>query len=181
MAPERDDFESDFGSETTPTTAATTTTEDPEVVAAREAREAEAERREAEHQARIDECWAQAEAELNTWTDAYNAWLDSTGGQGDYAGLGGRASRAGQPYVRGAMTETEGGQSRKRSRRRGLLLALTALAVLAGAVVGGIALDRTVLDDEPAGISDAEHDRLIDACVGATGGCGPGTLHVMAR
>jgi hypothetical protein len=31
-------------------------------------------------------------------------------------------------------------------------------------------LERTVFDDEPAGISDAEHDRLIDACVGATGG-----------
>jgi hypothetical protein len=37
--------------------------------------------------------------------------------------------------------------------------------VLAGAVVGGVVLDRTVLDDEPAGITDAEHDRLVDACM----------------
>jgi hypothetical protein len=39
-------------------------------------------------------------------------------------------------------------------------------------VVGGVVLDRTVLDDdEPeqaAGIGDAEHDRLIDACVAET-------------
>jgi hypothetical protein len=68
----------------------------------------------------------------------------------------------------------EGEQSRKRSRRRRLLLTLTALAVLAGAAVGGAVLDRTVLDDEPAGITDAEHDRLIDACVAedlARAGC----------
>jgi hypothetical protein len=57
----------------------------------------------------------------------------------------------------------------RRSSARRLLLALAALVVLGGAVVGGVVLERTVLDDDPAGISDAEHDRLIDACVGATG------------
>jgi hypothetical protein len=46
---------------------------------------AEAEAREAGYQARIDACWAEAEAELNAWTpDAYNAWLDATGATGDY-------------------------------------------------------------------------------------------------
>jgi hypothetical protein len=47
-------------------------------------------------------------------------------------------------------------------RRLGLLLALTALAALAGAVVGGVLLDRTVLDhdDGYSRITEAEHDRL---------------------
>ena len=53
--------------------------------------------------------------------------------------------------------------------KRRLLVALVVLVVLTGAVFGGIVLDRTVLDDdEPAGISDVEHDRLVDACTAAT-------------
>jgi hypothetical protein len=44
-----------------------------------------------------------------------------------------------------------------------LVVTLVAIVVLAGAVVGGVVLDRTVLDDNQ-GITDAEHDRLVDAC-----------------
>jgi hypothetical protein len=47
---------------------------------------------------------------------------------------------------------------------RRLLVALVVLVVLAGAVVGGIVLDRTVLDDDGTTITEAEHDRLIDMC-----------------
>jgi hypothetical protein len=68
------------------------------------------------------------------------------------------------------LPEIGGEQSRRRNtRQRRLLLALAGLvvlggAVVGGAVVGGIALDRLVLDDG-SGITDAEHDRLVDACV----------------
>lgn len=46
-----------------------------------------------------------------------------------------------------------------------LLLVLVAVLVLGGAVVGGVVLNRTLLDDdEAAGITEAEHDRLVEAC-----------------
>jgi hypothetical protein len=45
-----------------------------------------------------------------------------------------------------------------------ILVALVVLLALGGAVVGGVVLDRLVLVDG-SGITDAEHDRLIDACV----------------
>jgi hypothetical protein len=53
---------------------------------------------------------------------------------------------------------------------RRLLLVLVGLALLASAVVGGVVLGRTVLDDEPSepvSISGAEHGRLVDVCVAA--------------
>jgi hypothetical protein len=61
------------------------------------------------------------------------------------------------------VNEVEGGQSRIRTRRRGLLLALVGLVVLAAAVLGGVVLDRTVLETG-SGITEAQHDRLIHQC-----------------
>lgn len=49
---------------------------------------------------------------------------------------------------------------------RRFLVALGVLVALAGAVVGGVAVERTLLDeDDDDGISEAEHDRLVEACV----------------
>jgi hypothetical protein len=54
----------------------------------------------------------------------------------------------------------------RRSSARRFLLALVALVVLAAAVLGGVVLERTVLDgDNYSEISEHQHDRLIDACV----------------
>jgi hypothetical protein len=60
------------------------------------------------------------------------------------------------------VPEIEGEQSR-RSRPR-LLLTLAGLVVLAGAVVGGVVLGRTALDDDQSSYSEREHDRLIRGC-----------------
>jgi hypothetical protein len=47
------------------------------------------------------------------------------------------------------VPEIEGEQSRRRNtRQRRILLALAGLVVLAGAVVGGVVLGRTVLDED---------------------------------
>jgi hypothetical protein len=45
------------------------------------------------------------------------------------------------------------------------VVALVVPLALGGAVIGGVVLERTLLDDEASGISEHQHDRLIDACV----------------
>jgi hypothetical protein len=57
-----------------------------------------------------------------------------------------------------------GGEQLRRSSADRLLLALAGLVVLGGAVVGGVALDRTMLDDDRSRYSEREHDRLIPGC-----------------
>jgi hypothetical protein len=63
------------------------------------------------------------------------------------------------------VSEIGGEQSRRRNtRQRRLLLALAGLVVLGVAVVGGVVLDRTVLDDDQSRYSEREPDRLIQGC-----------------
>jgi hypothetical protein len=58
--------------------------------------------------------------------------------------------------------------------RRRLVVGVVAAALLGASFVGGMATGRVTDDDSVEGITESEHDRLLDTCIAETdeaGGC----------